>query len=143
MDITTSQSAPLFDDGPDALSQRNHRIRRREDPSFSRFRDAITQTTFGPVLRIDILFSHQPAHVEDDFDPKLSLQPKRDRRWYVRTCVYQLDLVSSHETARITDAGDDVVNSCRERWSPVIPQPVPFDPLSCQFTLQFLAGTLP
>src|SRR6185503_21392635 len=61
MHIATSQTVPFFDDGPDTLSQRNDGIRGREDPSFSRFRNTITQTTFGPVLRIDVFFSHQAA----------------------------------------------------------------------------------
>src|ERR1051325_4196206 len=103
MDIATFQPIPFFKDGPDPLSQRDNGVRGRKNPSLSRFRNAIPQASFRPMLCIDILFSHQSANVEDHFDPKLSLQSKRNRRRYVRARVYQFDLVSSHEAACITD----------------------------------------
>src|SRR6185295_4230206 len=68
MDRTATESRPLFNDGPDALGQGHDTVSGREDASLGGLRKTIRNTTFTPVLRVDILLGHQPSHVEDHLD---------------------------------------------------------------------------
>src|SRR5262245_37054950 len=110
MHCPATQSFPLPDDRPDALSQCNDTISRGKYAALSGLGDPVRQPAFAPVFSVDIFFRHQAAQVKDHFDPETTLQSESNRRGNMTTRMNHLDPITTNERAGFAIACHDVVD---------------------------------